>query len=106
MPWRVWASILPDALQGFGLVEFGRVYFVIASEALTWPFPPCVLPEAEPDPEPEAQALDLTGDWVVTVTVTQEAAPLCAGDLGNPYFSNVRIDQTGTSGISLLSRTG
>jgi len=35
MPWRLWAPILPDALQGFEIVEYGRVYFVIASEALT-----------------------------------------------------------------------
>ena len=41
MPWRLWAPQLPDLVQGFKTVEFGRVYFVIASEPLDWPFPPC-----------------------------------------------------------------
>ena len=89
MPWRVWAPGLPDAVQGFVTVEFGRVYFVIAAEPLDWPFPSCAGGE-----EPEAQ--DLSGEWSFIVTVTREEG-VCSGEAGMPYGQGVTVTQEGMS---------
>ncbi len=38
--WELWDPGLPGLLQGFDRMEFGRPYFVIATDQSTWPFGP------------------------------------------------------------------
>ena len=44
--WSLWSPALPDALQGFADLIFGRAYFVTISQAATWEFAAGDLPPA------------------------------------------------------------
>lgn len=48
----------------------------------------------------EVPGLDLTGSWMFTITVTNEEG-VCDDELGEPYDSDVIVEQTGTA-LSLV----